>query len=1015
MSTPRLAARPNWLVPSCLLLLTACSPAQDSVRDAAVLELFPASPLVADLPAGQSRDFEVRLLPGSAGRVIAEQPGVDLALLLLGEDGSVAVKVDMPTGSQGVETLSLINPGTELHSFRLRIEHVEQEIRVPLSFEVLPALTPEHEARVRAESAYSQAQLHKKAQDHETAARDFRDAARAWGDAGDVRFQVYALQKTVEAVAKQRHYREALDLAREGYELAQAANLEQPQLALLNLQATQLKNLQAFDQANDLFRQVVERARAAKDLAMTAATLFNLGNLYRDSGQLESSLTFYGQAAEERRKAGQRSHYLQALQNKAEVLLDLQRCSDATTIVEFLRPEDRDHLEWLYIQGRIALCDPSGDEPPPIFETALRQCREQASHGGEIRILMQLAKWYQAMGRSADSLSALQEAHELSLPADASFPHVLTLLGRTLTRNGLPRRGLTLLQQAADTIGPDEALATSLHFAIAEAHLRLGDLVSALAQAEVALEEAETLRRKHMDPELRADYRSTKDHYYALVVELLMIHHAQDDSEGYDVRAWQIAESFKGRALLESLLEDPSHLHLDADPSTLAMRNLLRQRQSELNADLFHARREAANSPELRALEFEAQELSGRLRMIDSELSLQSPRLQQLEDPPHLDLENLRSDLLDDDTALLSYSLGDDGGYVWYVDRQTFRAMRLPSRDELETQVRELNRVWSRGGVPTDTYVQRLSRSLLGEFADLLQGQRLVISAAGPLHYLPFAALPNPGDVSRVLGQDHEIVYVPSISLLSVLRPDLATRPAAPEEILVAADPLFDLSDSRLPPHLRQPTSPAPANADLLRSLADMGRPSLHRLPATREEAEAIRALSPGKARVLLGFDASSERLQSLDLSQYNILHFATHGLYNDRNPDLSGLVLSQFDANGQPLEGFLSLRDIHEWQLNASLVVLSACETGLGRDIHGEGLQGLSQAFLYAGVPRLTVSLWQVNDEATRRLMEIFYSGLWQKGLEPAAALHAAQLELLQDGLPPSYWAGFIHLGEWR
>jgi CHAT domain-containing protein len=153
------------------------------------------------------------------------------------------------------------------------------------------------------------------------------------------------------------------------------------------------------------------------------------------------------------------------------------------------------------------------------------------------------------------------------------------------------------------------------------------------------------------------------------------------------------------------------------------------------------------------------------------------------------------------------------------------------------------------------------------------------------------------------------------------------------------------------------------------------------------------------------------------ELSEYKIIHFATHGLINSRHPELSGLVLSLVDEHGRPQDGFLRSDDIYNMRLRADLVVLSACRTALGKEIRGEGLVGLTRAFMYAGAPRIIASLWRIPDSATAELMTRFYRGLLRDNLAPAAALRRAQLELASHPRyrDPYYWAGFILQGEWR
>jgi len=215
-----------------------------------------------------------------------------------------------------------------------------------------------------------------------------------------------------------------------------------------------------------------------------------------------------------------------------------------------------------------------------------------------------------------------------------------------------------------------------------------------------------------------------------------------------------------------------------------------------------------------------------------------------------------------------------------------------------------------------------------------------------------------------------------------------------------------------------------PVSASLLtRSAGDLGldrngQLALPRLRYTREEADAIYAVSPrAKAFEATDFRATRATAISPELASYRIIHFATHGLLNSQHPELSGLVFSLVDKNGKSQDGFLTLQDIYNLNLPADLVVLSACETGLGKEISGEGLIGLTRGFMYAGASRVVASLWNVSDVATARLMAEFYRAMEKDGLPPAAALRAAQIKMLSQKRwsSPYYWAAFQLQGEWK
>jgi CHAT domain-containing protein len=293
----------------------------------------------------------------------------------------------------------------------------------------------------------------------------------------------------------------------------------------------------------------------------------------------------------------------------------------------------------------------------------------------------------------------------------------------------------------------------------------------------------------------------------------------------------------------------------------------------------------------------------------------------------------------------------------------------------------------------------------------------LLIVAEGVLQYVPFAALPA-GDATRPLIVDHEIVNLPSASVLAMLREEFGNRKPASKSVAVIADPVFTANDPRLATAVKTAANESPF-VDAQRSAAESGVNDLSRLRFSRQEADEITRLAGENARSLKAVDFAANRLTATDarLGDYQIVHFATHGLINNQHPDLSGVVLSLVDEQGRPQNGFLRLYDIYNLKLNADLVVLSACQTALGKEIKGEGLVGLTRGFMYAGAPRVVATLWRIDDRATADMMRRFYESMLKDGLRPSAALRAAQLSMLHDRRwhSPHFWAPFTIQGEWR
>jgi CHAT domain-containing protein/tetratricopeptide (TPR) repeat protein len=591
---------------------------------------------------------------------------------------------------------------------------------------------------------------------------------------------------------------------------------------------------------------------------------------------------------------------------------------------------------------------------------------------------------------------------------------------------------------------------------IARTERARGDLVEAHKWITAALNIVESLRTSVISRQLRISYFTTKQNYYELDIDVKMQLHKSFPAEGYDAAALQSSERARARALIDMLSEAKIDIREGVDPGLIDREEGLRRK---LN-DKASLQTQLLNGPHTKA---EADTLAKEITQLTTEdddlqmrIKAQSPGYAAIKRPQPRSLEEIQQ-LLDDDTLLLEFALGAERSYIWVVSNRAIYSHELPKRDMIEEAARRFYELVTAPQVlPNDTPQERrarvasaasqyqaeaksLSRTLLGAVADKLENKRLLIVADGALQYIPFTALPSP--ISPGLGArrtrgvggpggaddgipliiEHEIIALPSASTLAVLRSETEKHERASGAVAVLADPVFDVNDQRLLTAKKSLSqigengsggrSADTPDEKLLRSGFN-----LRRLPQTAQEAEAIKnAASPWDVMVATGFEASRRTIMSPQLRQYRIIHFATHGVLDNVHPELSGVVLSLVDAQGRAQDGMLRLHDIYNLKLPAELVVLSACDTGLGKVIKGEGLVGLTRGFMYAGSPRVVATLWKVDDYATSLLMEKFYQQMFKMKLSPAAALRQSQVEMMRQERwrDPFYWAAFVLHGE--
>jgi CHAT domain-containing protein/Tfp pilus assembly protein PilF len=531
--------------------------------------------------------------------------------------------------------------------------------------------------------------------------------------------------------------------------------------------------------------------------------------------------------------------------------------------------------------------------------------------------------------------------------------------------------------------------------------------------------------------ETRVNFRASHANYLNHYIDLLTLENKPDV-------AFHVAERWRARSLVEMLAGARIDIRRGVDSDLRDRERLLQEslraksdrRIKLLSAEHIDAKQVAEVEREIADLHEQQDALEGRIRAT-------SPVYAALTHPHPLTVSEAQQ-LLDDETVLLEYSLGEERSYVWAITRDSLHGYALPPASKVETLARRLYRLISSPGALQATgeagpktaerfrtAAAALSGMLIAPVAAEITGKRLLIVPDGALQYVPFAVLPvprGPRDVPLIV--EHEIVYAPSASVLAELRREAGTRTRAPKAVAVFADPVFSLEDPRVPASgraLRETASHKAgplADERLTRSVADVGLAHLSRLPFSGREAKAIMAVTPaGQGKEAVGFDADRATATAHELTLYRIVHFATHALSDNRHPELSGLVLSLVDRKGKFQDGFLDLQSIYNLHLPAELVVLSACKTGLGKEVAGEGLMGLTRAFMYAGATRVVASLWNVNDVSTKELMEKFYRAMEQEGMPPAAALRTAQLALWKDSRwhDAYHWAAFQIQGEWK
>jgi CHAT domain-containing protein len=553
-------------------------------------------------------------------------------------------------------------------------------------------------------------------------------------------------------------------------------------------------------------------------------------------------------------------------------------------------------------------------------------------------------------------------------------------------------------------------------YGLAYAERGRGNLTAAQTAIDTTLTQIETLRGEYYQPELRSAGYSRAAEFYELALDLRL---RQADVSNVEA-AFALSERARARTLLELLAETHIELRQSLQPEWQTREREAQARLTAAQTQLIQARLAAQpDTARLNALQAELKQAEQTHAESERDIRRQYPRYAELHYPAPLDVAGARA-LLDGETALLAYALGQEHSFLFVVTRDGIQALRLPKAEELDALVRQLRQTLQQPGRREfGEYIRtarRLYEWLIAPAESALAGKkRLLIAPDQALHYLPFeclltSAAANPaagfGKLDYLLKR-WEVAYVPSASVLASLRQRQREPRNDAKQFVAFADPLYPAAGSS-----NKPSGKPAVQRSLIAESQE--RWALPPLPASAREARQIAQLfSAEQVSLYLGASAKEENVKTnAALTTARRIHFATHGLLDERQPQYSGLVLTLDDDLRE--DDLLQMHEIFNLKLQADLVVLSACRTGLGQQLRGEGVIGLTRAFLFAGAPSVAVSLWQVADASTADLMVRFYQQLEQRH-DKAAALRQAKLALIAQPRysHPYYWAPFVLVGE--
>lgn len=971
-------------------------------------EIYPGTRIQGTITAGSIQTYLLHLEAGTTAELVLEQGGTDLSVTVFPPQGD-SIYVD--ARENGPEPV-MIDPQTT-GTYKLEIQTVEkrpQTVTYQLVFRELRPRKADDALLLEAQAEVSSSKKLLSPGSPTNLRKGLEQAEKAlgiWHQSG-------------------RHEDEAATLVEIGafhfllneFDQARTNNLEALRIAH-ELSASWVEG-EALNDLGLALWQLSEFKEATRNLSLAlgiwrklghhygeAAALNNLAILHRETGDYEQARDYYRKALPIVISLQDKTHEPYIWSNLGVVFRALAQDKEALdcfhrSVVLFHAAGNRsgEGRALLHV-ARIYLSEKSPDTALKYVRQALpltQAAEDYRSLGDGWQILGEISS---ASHEKAEAMTHYQKALEAYRKVSNRVGEASTLhsMGVMYGRSGEARPAMEFLNQAREirhSLGIRDGEAETLYWLATEERAD-GHLPEALAHIEAALDLTDAIRGLIAGPQARMSYLASKEAYFSSAADLCLQLDQQYPGQGFSATAFEIIEHGRARSLLDLLGETRRGIGQRIVPKLRSRAERLREQINFWSARLTEASTQNNSARQQQAAQ-QVETFLQQYHELESEIRAADPRYQLLAPRP-LSVAEVQKQLLDKDTVLLEYALGENQSHVWVITTASLAVYSLPDTGKIESAIRRFYRQLHTSSTASRNASAILGRMLLRPAVAELHGKRLLIVGDAMLQRVPFAALSDP-ESGAPLVRDHEIVLVPSASVLEAQREIEAGRKPPSKKLAVIGDPVFDSGDSR-------------TGIPAVRAI-----PLFPRLPYTRLEAEQILTLAPReKSLGALDFSADRELFLSAKLANYEIIHIATHAVVDPFRPELSALVFSLVDSEGRPRNGYLRLHEIASLRLSARLVTLSGCGTGRGQEIPGEGVIGLARGFLHAGAVTVVVSLWNVEDESTAELMKLFYEQmLGPRHLRPAAALRQAQIAIAREKRwTPYHWAGWMVIGDWR
>lgn len=794
-----------------------------------------------------------------------------------------------------------------------------------------------------------------------------------------------------------------------------------------------------YAEATENYNLALQQWRDQGDLPEQAGVLINLGYIEQRKGEWSNALAYYGEAQplvpNDAYRLGLIASGMGDLFNEhglfETALVQYERA------LAYFRDANKQHgvnrtiMDIGYtefLQGNYSASLSHLNEALASFEPLsldVAQCHEN------------LGRVYIALGQYAVALQHLEPA--LAQYESAKNPteteRVRILIGQAYEQQGSFDHARPNYLQALEVFRKlkDRINEANVYFALGRLELKAGRLDEAETYLKQSLENTEDIRSISTGRDLTTGYSASVHERYEAYVACLVRKSKLGDAQQLIESAFTASELSRARSLADLLRNTHTNLLADVDPQLASQEKTLRQTiRAKVDHRIELLKAKTLDEKGLNETETNLARLRAEHEQVSAELRRLNPAYGEITQPAAYSVQQIQNEVIENDqTALVEYLLGDYGSYAWVVTRNNVKLVELRDEATITSAVQKVYNLLSqrpRGDTETQLTkaIDELSSLVIAPIADQLTAERIIVVADGALNYVPFQLLTSPTNQQPLIA-NYEIVNAPSAAILSQLNREKVARPSPERALIAFGYPAFASNYAELKGRnsnelVAQGSAPekdhwgyAMRDIEVDGDSIDVGK--VQPLQYSRDELAKLKDIGGPSSSIVTEFSASRETFQRTDFSKFSILHVATHGVLDPKRPEYSGFILSTVDPEGRSQKGFITVRDVFEIQAPVDLVVLSACRTGLGKDVRGEGLIGLTRGFMYAGASSIAASLWNVNDEVTAELMKLFYTNMLEKGMTPAAALRAAQNTIRQrpEWRSPHYWAAFTFQGEYK